>query len=85
MYSGDRLSSFNRTVMHLPCIPATDLRVAFFLFMHCWGDDTPDPGTKEYCTSQVLHLWLALLLAEKVSTCLLSTCVTIPRYEFAGH
>jgi hypothetical protein len=23
--------------------------------MQCWGDDTPDPGAKEYCTSQVPH------------------------------
>jgi hypothetical protein len=71
--------------MRLPCIPATDLSVAFFLFMHRWGDDTPDPGAKEYCTSQVLHLWPALLLAEK---CLLLACYQrayIPKYKLAGH
>jgi hypothetical protein len=52
--------------------------------VHCWGDDTPDPGLKGYRTSQVLHLWPALLLAENVSTCFLSTCMNIPKYEFAG-
>lgn len=81
MYSDDRLWAPTETVpLHSYNRPKRSL----FLFVHCWGDGTPDPGLKGYRTSQGLHLWSALLLAENVSTCLLSTCISIPKYELAA-
>ena len=49
--------------MHLACISATDLSVAFlFLFMQCWADDTPDPGGE-----RVLYVTSAAFVASFTS------------------